>query len=128
MKTNQLTNALLDYWVARALGVPARELTVEGVPRTANSICVRTRPPHSPAPISASEVLDYSTNWALTGPLIESQNIGLLQYQEGWVAGRKSVGFSGMLPGPTPLVAACRSIVGDVFGGEVEDWICAQSL
>lgn len=66
-----------------------------------------------------------STNWFNGGPLIEKFAIGLQSYSteiggspEYWVAASWEEGTP-MLDGPTPLIAACRTIVAHKLGDTV---------
>jgi hypothetical protein len=63
MKTAELTGALLDYWVARALGMTHEQADF-------------VVPAHS-----------YSTNWSHGGPIIERERIMIVGgYGEEWGA------------------------------------------
>lgn len=127
MRTADLTGALLDYWVARAEGVPAAELEIRkmprpGDPRTPDTICVRSLRSVW-GPVMAAVSLPYSTNWALTGPLLEKHGILLGRSENEWlgVPGEEFIA----LAGDTALVAICRAVVRAAFGDEVEDLPCA---
>lgn len=118
MKTTELEGALLDYHTARAEGVPAGELEL----RANGTLCVRNMPVVGLV-MPLVLVLDYRTNWALCGPLVEKYKIFLdVDMDDGeWVAG---VGNG--LDGPysysrDPKIAICRDVVRAAFGEEVED-------
>lgn len=119
MKTSNLTGALLDYWVARAEGIPADQLSIRQVPRTDWTICVHTPPGLIP------RTLAYSTDWALGGPLIE-KHCASLEYRIGlgltdeWLC----VHGSGVGEGATPLQAVCRAVVVSAFSDNVEELPC----
>lgn len=119
MRTADLTDALLDYWVARAEGVPADQLEI----RATGTLCVRNTPPLEGHAIGMMLVLDYSTNWALTGPLVEDREIALHYVQPSedygptWMANYETYG-------DTALIAICRAVVRAAFGDEVEDLPC----
>jgi hypothetical protein len=123
MKTEELTSALLDYWVARAEGVPAEHLEIRPVqrpdPRTPDAICVKHL--HGFGRTVGLFVLDYSTNWALAGPLMEKHAVSLTSSGPMWYAGIQGT-YRAM--GHTPLIAICRAAVRAVFGDEVEDLPC----
>ena len=125
MKTANLTGALLDYHTARAEGVPADQLEIRPVqrpdPRTPDAICVRHLP-GTPGRTVAVIVLDYSTNWALAGPLVETYGLTLEQYPPAWWANEPD---STAVMGDTPLIAICRAVVRAAFGDEVGDLPCA---
>lgn len=118
MKTADLTGALLDWHTARAEGVPAADLEF----RATGSLCVRNIR-GTPGKIVAVQVLDYSTNWALTGPLVEKHTIGLRTPAGEWYAHLIDTRTPGEF-GDTPLIAICRAVVRAAFGDEVEDLPC----
>lgn len=130
MQTANLTGALLDYWTARAEGVPAADLEIRSVqrpdPRTPDTICVRKISP------LALMRIDYSTSWALTGPLVEKHEINLHRwkgdvnfwaaefaytshYHDVYASDYEEEGCDG------PLIAICRAVVRAAFGDEVGD-------
>lgn len=118
MKTAELTGALLDYYVARAEGVPAEQLTIRQVPRTDNLICTHSF--YDVAGLGGVLVkrVDYSASWALTGPLIEKYRFTTVAAPGGkWTV--PHVGFA--MYGDAPLQAICRAVVRAAFGDEVED-------
>jgi len=92
MKVSELTGAQLDYWTARAEGIPAELLEIRIVPRTDWLHVVRTVPV---SPLGypglrqvAAEVMRYSTDWAQGGPLIEKHIDTVLSCGRGdWSAG-----------------------------------------
>lgn len=120
-KVSELVDAELDFWTARAEGVPADQLEVRPVqrpdPRTPDTICVRR--------ISLAAMrIDYSTNWALCGPLLPKVG-GVNRHMfdtgaEWWAPDYDCGGESGK----TPLIAICRAVVRAAFGDEVEDLPC----
>ena len=69
IRTADLAGALLDYWTARAQGVPAERLEIRQVPRTDTLICVLRKLD------GRDEVLPFSTDWRLAGGLIEQHRI-----------------------------------------------------
>ena len=95
MKTNELTDAALDWAVlfARNPSV-ARLFSV--------THCL-------PAP--------FSTEWAIGGPIIESEGISLYLYgNSNWEAHVGNKAYQG----PTPLIAAMRCYVASRLGAEVD--------
>lgn len=116
MRTADLTKALLDYWTARAENVPAADLEL----RANGTLCVRVLR-NGPDGIDGVMVLDYSTNWALTGPLVEKYKVNVAERAIGWRAYDDSGGNGA---GATPLIAICRAVVRAAFGDEVEDLPC----
>lgn len=123
MKTSELTGALLEYWTARAEGHPPEELTIRR-----NQVF---RQHHDPKRHGGfARVLDYTTNWALTGPLLEkwckidtAQFDGVLFFGDHWEAPYTVHGAVVRTEGEgdTPLIAICRAVVRAAFGDEVED-------
>lgn len=127
MKTADLTGALLDYWTARAEGVPAAELEIRqaarpGDPRSPDEFCVRLMY-YRNSEACAGIRIDYSTNWSMGGPLIKKYSL--------WLSDDADVGvfYASKAPhmneaiqeGDTPLIAICRAVVRAAFGDEVED-------
>lgn len=113
MKTNELTGALLDYWTARAEGVLAADLEFRG----AGTLCVRMLR-NGPASIDGVMVLDYSTNWAQGGPLLEKHQMELEFDVRGFWRAR-TVKQLAHMDGDAPLIAICRAVVRAAFGDEV---------
>lgn len=123
MLTANLSGALLDYHTARAEGVPAADLEIRPVqrpdPRTPDTICVRKISP------LALMRIDYSTNWALTGPLVEKYQMEFRAYaSDNWAASIPQLRYLKRSTGDTPLIAICRAVVRAAFGDEVEDLPC----
>lgn len=128
MKTADPTGALLDYWTARAEGVPADELSFAGMtwsetescnPRLPTKFCIRRKLRWAGA---SHERLDYSTNWVMGGPLLDDHHMWLSDDGEGVVYASKMphVGEA-IQEGDTPLIAICRAVVRAAFGDEVEN-------
>ena len=85
MKTSDLTGALLDYWTARAEGVPADQLEIRvapvGWPSRPEEICVRRMPYRDPI-IGPDEMrMQPSTSWAQGGPLLEKHGIAPVPFE-----------------------------------------------
>lgn len=129
MRVAELTGALLDYYVARAEGVPACELEIRDLQRednlTRGPICVRIMPPSHDLLIGPDEqALSYSTNWALCGPLLEKHGVGLsVQLENVRQAFIMRPKFQPCVTAyaETALIAICRAVVHAAFGDEVED-------
>jgi hypothetical protein len=144
MKTNELTGALLDYWVARALGYRFwKETRGASDPYT---LCVLQKPgdrepwmrtqnwkaakeryteAHAFDDIQVgffgAGVPAFSADWAQGGPIIERENISLRhEVHCGWGA-HVSGQISESCFEPTPLIAAMRAYVASKFGDEVPD-------
>ena len=118
MKTSELTEAALDWAVAKALGLRVEfnhpyleEKVFEGWWQC--------------GPYHWQPLCSYSTDWTQGGPIIEREFIELTttnrSNNELWEAlGR---GFGEDCPtgyGPTPLIAAMRCYVASKLGDEVE--------
>lgn len=130
MRAADLTGAMLDYWTARAEGVAAADLEL----RAAGTLCVRNIR-GTPGKIAAVQVLDYSTNWALTGPLLEKRKVNLTEpdplerhadpsLDNKWksaIVNYETRMYEHHSFGDTPLIAICRAVVRAAFGDEVED-------
>ena len=126
MKTSELQGASLDYWVARAEGVPADQLEIRPVqrpdPRTPDTICVRRMPYHDPI-IGPDEIrMQPSTSWAQGGPLWTKAGFDVVKCGDEWAAYDNDAVTR--VFGDTPLIAICRAVVRAAFGDEVEDLPC----
>jgi hypothetical protein len=134
MKTKELTGALLDYYVARADGIPAEQLEIRRVQRSTDTHCVRLRAaaPQSKA-LREAVAVRYSTDWAQGGPLLDKHRPDfywlwelendpnpycVVPYLDGQSQHQPC---SGPVDGPSHLVAVCRAVVRAAFGDEVPD-------
>src|SRR6185369_14985741 len=118
IKTATLTGALLDYYVARAEGVPAEQLEIRQVQRSADYHCVRVAQRYDGGSTVLS-VIRYA-DWVLCGPLIRKHYIAIMLDAAGfWVARKQLTVLRGL--GDTPQEAICRAVVRAAFGDEVED-------
>lgn len=131
MKTAELTGELLDYWVARAEGVAADRLMLSRENGNPNAPleCMQKEESYG---LGVLLTCDYSTSWALTGPLLEKLNISLNEPKEERANGSEWVAWFSVDTddslidsywgnGETPLIAICRAVVRAAFGDEVED-------
>ena len=121
MKVHDLAEAKLDFWTAKAAGIPE--------PRILDGVCM----------IGASQgkqtafgtpMVHYrpSSHWADGGPLMESERISVWRYPDldSWHAcvefgferdeGLKAKHY---YQGPTPLIAAMRCFISSKLGNEV---------
>ena len=121
MKTAELTGALLNYWVARAEGIPADALEIRMVPRTDNQIVVHTVTSAYAPQARIQVVLNYTDNWQQCGPLIEKHMVSVGFGLDCWSA-ESAPPYE--QEGNTPQEAICRSIVRGEFGDDVEDSPC----
>jgi hypothetical protein len=128
MKVEDLEGALLEYWVARAEGIPAETLVIAMAPAGDKQTCSQR------SIIGGQEFrsrLDYTSNWGSGGPIIERERINLeFMDQAGWLADLSEWNEGWMVEhlkdiaaqyGPTPLIAAMRAYVASKFGDAVED-------
>lgn len=118
MKVSELEGALLDYWVARAEGIPESELEIRLIPIPENRhlapgglICTR----------NYHESVDYSTDWSIGGPLLDKYTFSICAYENEFEAycdnGEKW--SDGAYAGKV-LIAICRALVQMKFGDEVD--------
>lgn len=119
MKVSELTGADLDYWTARAEGIPAEQLSISQVPRTDMQIVVREWMNEYQSGFTARgmTVLTYSTDWGQAGPLIEKHIETMYENGGHWAARTHSRAIGAV--GDTPLQAICRAVVRAAFGDEV---------
>lgn len=107
MKTAELQGAALDWAVARVEFVGTLPLRiVSGVIYTVEG-----------------DNWNPSTDWALGGPIIEREKIGVNpEYLpcSGWVSDTKTISEKTHQHGPTPLIAAMRCYVASVLGDTVD--------
>ncbi|MEB2504625.1 phage protein NinX family protein [Burkholderia sp. BCCIQ04A] len=123
MKVNQLSSALLDYWVARAEGNLANGSTSPEdafVEHYGYGGEVEFR--------SSLSNWKPSTDWDEGGPIIDRVPFGIFErVNGGWGAGiyRKQPGMRDLCVayqiGDTLLIAAMRAYVASKFGDEVPD-------
>jgi hypothetical protein len=116
MKTSELTGYALDWAVAKCLGVTpmlAHNHTMTGlVVLDAELIDMETD--------DCEEPLNFSTDWARGGPIIEREWIELGAYADTWQATMHLEDGSIYRRGPNPLIAAMRCYVASQLGDDVE--------
>lgn len=131
MKTAELEGAVLDYYVAKADGLPIYAAGTDSWP--GNAHVHRESFEHSVVLISlmgmshglfiehSGKSVRYSpsVNWEYAGPIIESNGIWLSHRGDKWFSTVEAKGS--FQEGPTPLIAAMRAFVASKFGDEVED-------
>jgi hypothetical protein len=109
MKVAELEGRALDYWVAKAEGLPLSE---SWNCAAADGILVGTG-------AGDLELFSPSTSWEFGGPIIEAEKFYLEWDADGyWVA---ATPHSAQYRATTPLVAAMRAFVADKFGDTVPD-------
>ena len=69
-------------------------------------------------PKSGGKGLEYSTDWACGGPILEREGISIYRMTSDWSAAYNPSGAT--QDGPTPLIAAMRCYVSNRLGNEVE--------
>lgn len=139
MKTAELEGAVLDYYVAKADGLPIYAAGTDSWP--GNAHVHRESFEHSVVLISlmgmshglfiehSGKSMRYSpsVNWEYAGPIIEHEQIPISPVVGGtWES--EYVCWQGeddadtkTVRGKTPLIAAMRAFVASKFGDEVED-------
>lgn len=108
MKTSELTGAALDWAVAKAEGYTDWDWATETFlgPVYGSGTRTRVSPP------------EYSTDWALAGPIIEREKIAIgFDDEFGWM-GMDMDGFYYM--GATPLEGAMRCYAISKLGAEID--------
>ena len=115
MKTAELTDAALDWAVAKCEGL--KPTYYKGIVRA-------TASPYFPdsAPMFGPE-LNYSTDWSQGGPIIERERIRVEPFSSAWLAciwNEDNGEYHLFYRGPTPLIAAMRCYVASKLGEEVE--------
>jgi hypothetical protein len=130
INTTDLEGCLLDWAVAKAEGATdLRELVVGE-----HSFWVYTLPENSDDVPNGMQYLvnvEYSTDWAQAGPIIDREDIAISPLPDGlWRAyipkgtrvlnGREIFNWHLKLTGYGPLIAAMRCFVASKLGAEVE--------
>lgn len=137
IRVSTLTGALLDYWVARAEGVPAAQLIIRSGPCAELDTC-SVKPPTNAFTFGPGTFAP-STSWSTGGPLIEKHELTLMRWKYSTIRMLEEKDFWAVeLPcashyidtyrdewadegSATPLQAICRAVVRAAFGDEVED-------
>lgn len=111
MKVSELEGPTLDYWVAKAAGMPVDEKD--------------PRKPYALGVVTADRgVVAFcpSRDWALGGPIIERERIEIQYSMDTWMANiwpASSEEGNYLWSGPSPLIAAMRAFVASKFGEDV---------
>lgn len=123
IKTSELIGAALDWAVAKCEGMD----NLRKNPHRFDPRLIMDGPEGNGVFLDS---LNYSTNWAQGGTLIEQEKIDLFTEKdtsESWVAsiaryqnGERLVGWRIHKYGPTPLVAAMRCFCCSKLGDEIE--------
>jgi hypothetical protein len=117
MKTAELADAALDYWVAKALGPEYNYAYVEHTFRH-DGVLTYVHPAISVD--GNAEVFEPSLNWAQAGPIIERDAITITPISDAeWQAEEHITHCRAR--GITYLQAAMRCKVASVYGEEVPD-------
>jgi len=123
IKTSTLTGARLDYWTARAEGVPAENLEIRPVQRSDKHHCVRVAQREGVEDRLPIGALNYQGAPALWAPLIEKHKLDVTWDKDrDWCANDSPL--TDLEYGATPQEAICRAVVRAAFGDEVEDVPC----
>lgn len=134
IKTSEATGLVLDYLVARVLGVKCH-VVPQGQFQGGQLVVDDEWDWHDDCAIE----LHYSTDWAQGGPIIDREQIGtrpprnsftpngslVSSVADGWFATTYTEFEGEAMPsisrfGPTPLIAAMRCYVASVLGDEAE--------
>jgi len=127
MKVSELTGAQLDYWTARAEGIPAENLRIQPIQLSTDVHCVRTvrtvmlGPDQSAARDVPFEVLRYSDDWALGGALIDKYRPNIRAFAREYECDVEHAGGIETGYGDTALLALCRAVVHAAFGDDVDE-------
>lgn len=114
VKTSELTEAALDWAVAKCMGYVDSGDVVVDFEYLSGDDPVRWEPQRE---MYYSSAYSPSTDWADGGPIIERERIRL-DPRGVWVAGHDS--SNDEYTGPTPLIAAMRCFVASKLGDEVD--------
>jgi len=138
MKVSELSDAILDLWVARAAGMDRQGRW--GLAWISHGNPDRPRKPRcnvAHADWTGAKVFAPSRKWSACGPIMERNLIGFTTgFSKGqWCAAVELtaetyfdggvLGGEHMQSGPTPLIAAMRTYVASKFGEEVPDEVPA---
>lgn len=112
MKMSELTGALLDLWVARAM-------KLEPIPGEPDGFFYWKDSDEG----DRSGWWCPSTDWRQAGPIIERERVGVMPVlhdaETYWLAAHP--GYGSGCAGSTPLIAAMRAYVASVYGDTVPD-------
>ena len=123
IQTKDLTGAALDWAVAKCEGMQLhRNALLDGQVKEGWWVSGYYMDPNNWIPLS---LLNFSTNWAQSGPIIEREGITVSKEDGGWSAYFRDNLFNDdgsehWQTGPTPLIAAMRCFVASKLGAEVE--------
>jgi len=122
-KTSELTGALLDAAVAKAVGL-AYEIHADKVWGDGYGITIVNQ---SPACWTGAGYYEPSTDWRTGGQIIDREKISMIvddghtdAYVRLMTNHGELAGSDGHGAGPTPLIAAMRAFVASKLGEEVE--------
>ena len=121
IKTQDLTDAALDWAVAISKGIPAEELYIQKWgSRLTPSIYRRYRDADGSLDVSYTSGPDllFSRKWEAGGQIIEREGISIYRMTSDWSAAYNPSGAA--QDGPTPLIAAMRCYVASKLGDEVD--------
>ena len=121
IKTQDLTDAALDWAVAISKGIPAEELYIQKWgSQLAPSIYRRNR--DADGNLDGTHTSDpgllFSHKWEAGGPIIEREGISIYRMTSDWSAAYNPSGAA--QDGSTPLIAAMRCYVASKLGNEVD--------
>jgi hypothetical protein len=123
MKTAELSGALLDYWVAKAIG---HDPEMGAWTLTGEPLC-RIRDWNRPGTLVNGKRFEPHKDWAHGGPIIDREEMAFQRerMEDGSPIYFARAGAYGETrcesSGPTHLIAAMRAIVASKYGNEVPD-------
>ena len=122
IKTNKLVGAALDWTVAKCEGLKLyRNALLGGQIKEGWWVSGYYMDPNNWIPLN---LLNFSTDWAQGGPIIEREKIQLLpsitKCEQPWHSSNPANDYVSHQYGPTPLIAAMRCYVASKLGDEVD--------
>ena len=112
MRTIELEGAALDWAVASTCFAPARIKIPAWATRP--TILIYNNPK---LPEAGGVYFHPSTDWAIGGPIIEREGIGLWKDIGTWIANKQGIAYE--VKGDTPLISAMRCHVLCKLGEDV---------
>lgn len=122
IKTNKLVGAALDWAVAKCEGLKLyRNALLGGQIKEGWWVSGYYMDPNNWIPLN---LLNFSTDWAQGGPVIEREKIQLLpsitKCEQPWHSSNPANDYASHQYGPTPLIAAMRVYVASKLGDTVD--------
>ena len=116
IKVSEATERQLDWLVAKCEGLESTlNALLDGQIKEGWWVSGCYMNPNIWVPFSR---INFSTDWAQGGPIIEREGISIYRMASDWSAAYNPSGTP--QDGPTPLIAAMRCYVSNCLGNEVE--------